>query len=381
MKKILQLMSVALIGSLSFLSCQEIEEVYNQTPILSKPEVTNITATSARISDNGLYAASEVLVSTLPDMSEIVAEKGYESKYGHIANVYDLKANTTYYAQSIIVYRCSDYEEGFLVKSPIAEFKTKEYDPTKYTITIPEMPKDGNYGVFLVDENGDSDYEGIQGSGTLSPSTLVKGNSTVYVFSPYVSGLTSPTSVPVRSGEDFYYGSGTVDPANPKTTIPMKRFTVNVNIYITFQAAKEDVQDLTLLGVSLLNVEGNSPLHSRGTIDITTGKFNVSEEYGAEYIKSIRTSISNGASYENTFYGVLPVTFGDNTVRVLVTMDGDVKEKEVSLPIPASTWSEGSDVSVKMTAEYTADSVELSITGVEVMPWEEGSTGNIDVTK
>lgn len=372
MKKIAKLLFVFITVSISLLSCESYEDAPNKVPVLPAPEVTSVTESTARFTS--IKSDYDLYISKNPDMSD-------GERYGYTSSVTGLSPNTTYYAQYVIVNQCRGKETVVRVVSPITEFKTNEYAPTPYTISMSSLPTEGYYGVFTTDGNGGSSYEKVEGGKTMKPSTKVADDSHVYVFAPYVSGVSSPTAVPVTGGEDFYYGSGTVNPVNPHVSISPKRFTAHVNVKITFKATKDEASSISLQKVAITNVSGNSPICLSGMMDITTGKFTPSQSGATQYINSSVSSIKNGASISRSFIGVIPVTFADNAVKVVVTMDGDIENKEVSLPLPAATWSEGSDVNINLNAEYTATGVELYIGYVEVIPWSEGSTGNIDITK
>lgn len=304
------------------------------------------------------------------------------NSYSSSESIYNLKASTTYYVQQEVrSHVCENAGEVYSVKSEIVEFRTNEYDPTRYTIYPDNLPMKGYYGVFTIDGSGSSQYEQIYSSYEMRPGTMVTSESKVYVTAPYISSAKDPKAVTLNAGDDFYYGSGSVSAANPYVKLTMKRFMVNVTVKIAFKATKDEVYNLSLYEVTVANAKGDTPLCSTGTLDLTTGKFTPVQNAGATYYEFANQSLKSGTTYSHTFYNMFPVSFGDNEVKVGITLSGDVKEKEVSLPVPGATWSEGSDVTINLTAEYSATSVELTVTGIEVKPWEEGSTGNIDITK
>lgn len=376
MKKIFQTLFIFLTIGLFLTSCHDYEESYSTIPTLDAPTLRSVTVSSAVFSYGyHSYASCRLYVSPNSDMSDAVECENAKNQ----GVAYGLKANTTYYAQYTVTQHCKEGEA--MIKSPITEFKTPAYEPTFYTIYMSSIPMEGSYGVFTSNAGGGYSHEKIYVEKEMHPSAKIAEESQVYVYAPYASGASAPTSVPVVSGQDFYYGSGTVTPDKPTVSVTPKRFTAHVNVNVTFKAAKEEVEDLWLGEIHMVNVSGSSPLCANGTLNLTTGEFTPSATAASNYESGKDELIKNGTTIKRTFAGVLPVKFDENTVKVVLDLFGDVKEKEVSINLPASTWSEGSDVNVNLSAEYTATGVELYIGYVEVIPWSEGSTGNIDITK
>lgn len=393
MKKICQFLITFLTVGLSLFSCQEIDDEERTIPEVSAPEVTNITETSAKVY-NVPYSGYYVLISTSPNMKDaqrrdITTERKtyysggkWQEKQVPLVQLTGLAPNTTYYVQKVAYVYCYEKEKVYDSKSPVTEFKTAAFAPTSYTIDISYLPFEGDYGVFTENQNGIVSYERVAGwDYPLYPSSKITDTSTVYVTAPYISGSSDPKAITLSAGDDFYYASGTVNPSSPYLKLDPMRLTAHVTVNINFKATKEEASNLTLQQVAITNVDGDSPLCKSGTLDMTTGKFSASQSGGMRYVNNATTSITSGKTISRTFNGVFPVSFADNAVQVNVSLSGDIENKEVSLPIPSSTWSEGADVNINLDAEYTATGVELYIGNVEVKPWEEGSTGNIDITK
>lgn len=372
MKKISKLLFVFMTVSISLLSCVDYEDAPNKVPVLSAPKVVSVTEST--VTFDGSNSDGDLYISKYSDMGE-------REYCGYTSYVKGLSSNTTYYAQYILSGECKDNDKVFEVKSLITEFKTLAFDPTAYTIYMSSMPLKGAYGVFTPNAGGGYSHEAIYVEKEMHPSAKIAEESQVYVYAPYASGASSPTAVPVVSGQDFYYGSGTVTPDKPTVSVTPKRFTAHVNVNVTFKAAKEEPSEVWLVEMNMVNVSGSSPLCQDGMLNLTTGEFTPSATAASNYESGKDEQITNGVTIKRTFEGVLPVKFDDNTVKVVLELSGDIKEKEVSINLPASTWSEGSDVNVNLSAEYTATGVELVVTDVTVVPWNESSTGNIDITK
>ncbi len=392
MKKIFQFILVFLTVGFSLISCSDYEDAPNtvHTIQMSAPIVSSITPTSANVHiENTSYPV--LRLSIKQDMSDAVDLQFIYNPYyvsgkerkRYTANMTGLTPNTSYYIQYFSLQHCDNYPDGkyYAAVSPVTEFKTTAYEPTSYTINMTNVPMSGYYSLFMTDAKGGNSFENVEGGNTLHPTTKITDNSTVYVAIPYRTDTTDPKSVPVYGGTDFYYASGTVNPEKPVLSLTPRRFTAHVNVNITFKATNEEVSDLSLQRVTIANVNGNTPLCYNGILDLTTGQFTASQTTGREYVSTMVSSISSGKTVSRTFAGVLPVTFGNNTVKVVVTLAGDITNKETAIPVPAATWAAGSDVTLNLSAEYTAAGVEITLSGVEVKPWTEGSTGNIDIKK
>lgn len=395
MKKILQFLFFLLTIGFSLVSCCDYEEVKDERPTVNQPTIISIGTTSVTFNEypNNWDGHYSILVSQFSDMRDAVECECHEYTYQHYNSkthkyetqigrdglVTGLLPNTTYYAQSEKSKECSN--GGVKIKSSVIEFKTNAYEPTSYSITIPEIPMSGEYGVFTVGGDGNYKYDGVAGGTTLNPSTKVDGPSTVYLTIPYISGAIGPQNVPLLGGQDFYYAKGEVNPGSPNIKLSPKRYTAHVGVNISFKAAKDEASNVKLDAITIANVNGNAPLCHEGTMDLITEKFTPSTSAASSYLLKPGVSIKSGMTVSRTFVGVLPVKFNDNEVKLVLSLSGDIQEKEVTINIPSSNWSEGSDVTLNFNAQYTATGVELILSNVSVIPWSDGSTGNIDITK
>lgn len=384
-------------------SCSQYEDAYNAEPYLSAPSLRIVGVNFAEFYqypnhyDRWSYGGDHnsyytwIIVSERPDMSNAVKCETYRATSydfitGHsseitVSRIAGLKPNTKYYARHVAISDCYDDDEVYMVGSEVMEFKTAAYQPTPYSIKLSNLPTGGYYGVFTTDANGKNSYERLQSGYTLYPSTQITDSSSIYLTVPYISGATDPMSVPLAGGTDLYYAHGKVVPSSPSLYLTPHRYTAHVNVNITFKAAKEDADNAVLEQVAITNVSGKTPICLDGTLNLSDGVFTPSANSRTQYVNSTSTSIYSGKTVSRSFYGVIPVTFGEDAVKVVATLSGDVKAKVLSATISSSTWSEGSDVTLNFNAEYTASGMELTLTGVDVKPWSDGGTGEIDIIK
>lgn len=401
MKKICNILFLAFSAALLFPACQEIEEAPNEIPHTKKweaPSIGSITATSAKVSVDQ-NTEPQVWFAKTPDMKnaeelEFTYDPYYTNPYGnkqikwdrYTSQITGLTPNTTYYVQFFESCYCDEDEEYFYAaSSPVAEFTTLEFTPIPYYISLSDVPGDawGNgMGVFTIDANGNCTYEKVSADYGIEPKTLLKGASTIYLTIPYVSGATDPEAVPVSGGgDDFYYAVGKVDPDYPKLSLTPQRFTAHVNVKFNFKANNGDAGDVKFEKVVITNVDGNSPICLDGTLNLNSGEFTPSKGGRTEYVSTQTSYLKDGASVDRQFTGVIPVSFGEKAVKVVLTLSGDITDTEATLLLPADKWTAGSNVNLSLNAEYTAKGVELTLVNVEVMPWADGSTGNIDINK
>lgn len=386
MNKIWQLLFLFLTVGLSFVSCQDIgEDAPNEIPNLSKPTIGWITNSSARVygfSHDG--DGHSVYISTNKNMDN-AKQYSYSSRDSYVT-INGLESNTTYYVRYVVVQRCYENDSRYEVKSPVTSFKTATFASTSYSIRMNSLPVSGYYGVLTMDNvNGYLGYDRISGNYTMKPNTRVSDYSTVYVMAPYISNVMNPKSVPLYGGNtDYYFASGAVDPENPYVSLDLKRYTATVNVNVRFkQSTDEQASSVTLQKVAITNVEGRSPICLDGSLDITSSKheFTPNSSGRIEYSNTSSASLKDGAVVSRTFRGVIPVSFAKNKVKVCISLSGDITNEEVSLPLDAFTWKEGDDVTIDLTAEYTAKKINLSISNISINPWSSGSTGNMEIIK
>lgn len=392
MKKIFQFLLIAVTAGFALSSCEPVEEAYSTVPNLVAPTAYEVAQTTATLKidkpRNGRFDREYVVLSKTQDMRDTVrfnieyqtVQISYRrSESIPVAKLNGLSPNTTYYAQYAQSVKCES-EGVYEVTSPVMTFKTSEFAPTNFHVQLSGVPYEGSYG-FFIEGGGGSGIREYSSYSSYNPETKITDVATVYATMPDISSATSPKSVPLYGGTDFSYAVGKVSPSSPSITLTPRRYTAHVNVNVSFRATKEDPYNVYLQSMAITNVSGNRPICLDGTLDLTTRQFTPSQSSRTQYVNTSSSYVSGGKTTSRSFYGVIPVSFGANAVKVVLTMSGDIVNKEAAIVLPAATWGEGSDVNVNLTAEYTAQTVTLSVSSVEVIPWSEGSNGNIEIKK
>lgn len=246
--------------------------------------------------------------------------------------------------------------------------------------TINAFPKNSQLGLFIsFYGNIDHTYD-MYGSGRNIRSTY-NGNSWwqdpnvllgtepagVYAYYPYKDGNYNPREIPIEhtSQTDYLYGTHAtgwpeVNKYNPEVKLTMKHALSLVQFHINGPGA--DYVDY----IEIVNpMSGITGLHSRGTLDISTGKVSC-DESSREGIRWQNDGTHYAGSQEGINMMVIPTAV---TTAGSVAVHFKIEGEPYTWTVPEGTsWKSGT----RNTYHMQITGKELHVRDVVIEPWLPG---------
>lgn len=384
MKKYILYIMSAILVSLSFSSCQDLDEPADTDPSVKTLAVSELGGRKAYFQGTvNAQATGYFLLATtinLVDPVKIEATQIAEGSNTYAAQYTGLTPGTDYY----VAFCASDGASE--VKGNVVSFTT----PTYLTIdnvllsdidgsSSSSFSPDQAFGSFLLDtwsytygvwdnySNLKTEY--VDGEFVLPQDISLSTDVRVYAYYPYTTecnNYTIPVSVNDTDTQTYLYGnSSTVNADNTDATITFRHALAKVSLAIS----NTNSSSAQLTKVSLCDINGDC-LAGSGTMNVFTGAISDLQNFSD---RSVDCSQTLGSSAYTADFMVIPTSISSDQVIVKVVVDG----REIASVLPAVTWNKGSHY----TYQLSINKDNLVLGGVRIEDWDSQNGGSIDINQ
>jgi len=346
---------------------------FKTNEITNEITVSEITSYSAYVSYYWGRSDCEVTFeySTNADMSN--AQQMAGSRYGNNYNAtLKLNDNTKYYVRAKVTlpYGTTPYY------SPVKEFTTQ----ANAYVDLTGSEFYSNYaGFWIVSDNYTyvSNWSGTSWSGNIS------GEADVYVYKPYNKSYTNYKAIPIYYTDKYFeYGHAKISPTNNKVSCPMTTLLpYQVNLNISCKSTNGATSSKYITQVEIANAEKAEAICTNATFDLTNGTMTLIKNNAATWSKSTKIALNYEKDSLVYFNSLIPVKFGENEVKVNITLNNSTNMKTEVIPVtlPSTSWEYGKKYNYDITVNYTRTDVSISVSDVYVQPWSNGGNTDIDI--
>lgn len=390
-QKILYLLAwLAPVGML-LTSCQDVDEPYNNIPELGNMSVAldedNTAHATLYYYSSDRYWGSYFLVSRWPDMGDPIridadyytAQRYYNNYF--YANVYDLEADTKYYAQ---YHRVLDHGD---IASPVREFTTYRYAATPVTVIVEANDDYAEAGFFVTETDGtqranNALYYPTTDWRTYSTKIKVMDEADVYVYKPYKAGSFTYENVPISYSDNFFeYGH---TKASPWESYPVCNMTYlnnyNVRLNVRAQATDDAVSKKYIRRLEIANAGTSDAISTSATFNLATGVMTPDKNSAAVWPATTNIQLNSEKATMVNFYSIIPTSFSEGQVQLNVQVS-DEKNLTVNQPVPlgGANWERGNTYTYDVIVYYTRNDIQIVVSDVTVTPWAGNSSETIDI--
>lgn len=380
-------MSAAMMASLSFTACQELDEPADTNPTVKTLEVSEIGGRKAYFTGTvNADATCYFLLATTINLMNPDTIATITNKYDNDDTRYcgsectGLTPGTDYY-----VALCASDGKS-VVKGNVVHFTTPTYltianvylsDIEGYSTNsyTPEKP----FGSFVLNSWSYSysiwnDYANMKttyqnGEYVLPQDISLSSDVRVYAYYPYTEEYSSgsiPVSIDGTETPVYLYGSSnTVNADDTDAEITLRHALVKVSLTIS-NASHEEAR---LTKVSLSSPNGDY-LAGSGRMNVFTGDISSLQDYGDRSVDCDETMSSSTYTVD---FMLIPTSFGEDQMTVKLNVDG----RDLTTALPANTWSKGSHYTYQLS--FTKG--ELTLGGIKVEDWDNQNGGSIDINQ
>lgn len=213
---------------------------------------------------------------------------------------------------------------------------------------------------------------------TLTPPVYLSGNNaTIYAYTPYSSGVTAGTSIPVNvtsAVADYCYGksSGTINAKSPSATVTMLHALTKVHFKISKASTYTGTGKLTEISI---NGSTNNTICAQGTLNISTGAITPTTtsahtitRTNASGLYTITATAPTDAQAAALDFMLIPASFQAKEINMSFTIDGKI----FTFSVPAGNW-EKSKINT-YTLSLGGTGLTMSNVSVTVTDWAAGVT-------
>jgi len=348
---------------------------FNTSDIKYEITVSDIKPTSAYISYYWGRNDCSVLFeySTNSDMSNALQMTSTRSGNNYYTILSKLSENTKYYVRAKVTLPYSSIP----YYSPVKEFTTSV---NAYVELTGSEFSSNNAGFWIVGNNGynyANNYSNTYWSGTISDE------ADVYVYKPYNKNNSNYKAIPIYYTDNYFeYGHTKISPTSKKVSCPMTTLLpYQVNLNISCKSTNGATSSKYITQVEIANAEKAEAICTNATFDLTNGTMTLIKNNAATWSKSTKIALNYEKNSLVYFNSLIPVKFGENEVKVNITLNNSTNMKTEVIPVtlPSTSWEYGKKYNYDITVNYTRTDVSISVSDVYVQPWSNGGNTDIDI--